>query len=52
MVCVCGAVASDVHSLLRHEDALGLPAVSRVLNLFTAYLPRVLAGVLIVFMGL
>lgn len=32
-------------------EALGLPAVSRVLNLFTAYLPKVLVGVLIVFIG-
>lgn len=33
-------------------EALGLPAVSNVLGLVTAYLPKVLAGVLIVFVGL
>lgn len=32
-------------------EALGLPAVSRVIALVTAYLPRVLAGVLIVLVG-
>ena len=33
-------------------EALGLPAVSNVVALVTAYLPRVLAAVLIVFLGL
>lgn len=33
-------------------EALGLPAVSNVVALVTAYLPRVLAAVLIVFIGL
>jgi len=33
-------------------EALGLPAISRVLAVATAYLPRVLAGILIVFVGL
>jgi len=33
-------------------EALGLPAVSNVLALITAYLPRVLAAVVIVFVGL
>lgn len=33
-------------------EALGLPAVSNVLALITAYLPRVLAAVVIVFAGL
>ncbi len=33
-------------------EALGLPAVSNVLNVVTAYLPRILLGVLIVFAGL
>ncbi|MDX1432237.1 MAG: mechanosensitive ion channel [Gammaproteobacteria bacterium] len=32
-------------------EALGLPAVSRVISLVTAYLPRVLAGVIIVLVG-
>lgn len=33
-------------------EALGLPAISNVLSLVTAYLPRVLAAALIVFVGL
>lgn len=33
-------------------EALGLPAVSEVIGLITAYLPRVLAAVVIVFAGL
>lgn len=33
-------------------EALGLPAVSNVLTLVTAYLPRVLAAVLVVFFGI
>lgn len=33
-------------------EALGLPAVSRMLAIATAYLPRILAGILIVFAGL
>jgi len=33
-------------------EALGLPAISNVLSLVTAYLPRVLAAALIVFIGL
>lgn len=33
-------------------EALGLPAISNVLSLMTAYLPRVLAAALIVFVGL
>lgn len=33
-------------------EALGLPAVSRVLGVVTAYLPRILFGVLIVFVAL
>lgn len=32
-------------------EALGLPAVSRTLGVVTAYLPRILLGVLIVFVG-
>ena len=33
-------------------EALGLPTISNVLSLVTAYLPRVLAAVMIVFVGL
>jgi small-conductance mechanosensitive channel len=33
-------------------EALGLPAVSRLVAVATAYLPRILAGILIVFVGL
>jgi small-conductance mechanosensitive channel len=33
-------------------EALGLPAISNVLSLVTAYLPRVLAAAMIVFVGL
>lgn len=33
-------------------EALGLPTISNVLSLITAYLPRVLAAVMIVFVGL
>ncbi len=33
-------------------EALGLPAVSNVLGIVTAYLPRILLGVLIIFVGL
>ncbi|MDH3671360.1 MAG: mechanosensitive ion channel [Gammaproteobacteria bacterium] len=33
-------------------EALGLPAVSNVLGIVTAYLPRILLGVLIIFAGL
>jgi len=33
-------------------EAVGLPAVSRLIAVATAYLPRILAGILIVFVGL